>query len=145
MWNKRRFSTRGQASVEPGLPCPVLRGHEAANAVEKVEHVEAAHVAITIGAARAKILDFVEGLDVEVFVLNHLLHLGVRLDMARVHQRPPLANSAGVDVIVQCALDSSAFERDPGVPAARPFLVGWGQTRALGGPSEAELWRCIGC
>ena len=46
--------------------------------------------------------------------------------------------------LVQCAIDSSAIERGPGAPAAQPFLVGCGQTRALGGPSEAELWRCIG-
>ena len=27
--------------------------------------------------------------------------------------------------LVQCAIDASAFERDPGVPAAQPLLVGW--------------------
>ena len=38
--------------------------------------------------------------------------------------------------------DSSVIERDVAL-AAQPFLAGCGQTRALGGPSEAELWRRI--
>ena len=106
----------------PLPPSRILVLHEPADDVEEREHVVLPHVSITVRAAATKILDVVEGLEVEPFV-PQLRHVRGRLDVRRVHKRAALLPRARLNLadvqtqpLIAARVETPGFAILPSVP-----------------------------